>query len=145
MVFDTPDGIELYRLASLKARIRLEAQGLRSSAGRSTRALIAQELGLTPRTKPEEFLAKLQERIDAIKKKILRDRMVVEPRGTDWMVMSCDRSSLVMQNLDRVDCDAYFVFFYKAGVQGDAAPKIECNSQAEAMDKAEAWVTEIRE
>lgn len=144
-IFDGPDGIELYRLASIKARIRLESQGLKVGRGKSTRALVAAELGLNATDKHDLFIIRLNYRILALKKKILRERMVVEERGTDWMVMCCDRSSLVMQNLNRVDRDAYFVFFYKAGVQGDAVPKIETFDLAQAMDLAEAWVTEIRE
>jgi hypothetical protein len=143
VVFDTPEGIELYRLASCKARIKLEMTGLRAK-GRATKVMIAAELGLKPRDSAQKFLDELQRRIDALKAKILRDRLVVEERGSDWMVMSCDRSAFVMHNLEIVHEDIYKVFFYAAGKEGDAKEQIEFKSATEALDAAEDWVLEVR-
>jgi hypothetical protein len=143
LVFDTPDGIELYRLASFKGRIKLEAQGLRSK-GRSTRALIAGEMGLSPRASHQAFIDELTKRINVLKTKILKDRLVVEERGTDWMVMSCDRSALVMLDLHNVESDVYNVHYYLAAVEGEGKPTTRHESSAAALDAAEAWVLEVR-
>lgn len=60
-----PDQIAAFRLASLRARIKLEKLGMRHSAG-STRALIAAELGLKPRASHDTFIAELTRRIEAL-------------------------------------------------------------------------------
>jgi len=142
-VFDSPDGIALYRLAAMKARIGLEAKGMKARGG-STRAAIAAELGLKPRSGFDKFEAELQKRINELKTKIYRDRMVVEERGTDHMVMSCDRSALVMMNQEVTTHNQFKVFFYEAGKAGDAKPMVVLDDEAQALDTAEAWVTEIR-
>lgn len=142
-IFDTADGIALYRLASMKARIRLEKNGLKPS-GKSARVLMATELGLKARDSHDQFLAALQTRIDALKRKILKERLVVEERGTDFALMCCDRSALVMQDLNCTTQDAYMVFYYEAAVQGDARPRDKFFDLASAMDSAEAWLLEIR-
>lgn len=45
MVITEPNQIELYRLLTLRAGLRLELRGLKISKGRSCYAIIKQELG----------------------------------------------------------------------------------------------------
>jgi hypothetical protein len=141
-VFDTADGIALYRLAAMKAKIRLERDGIRT--GKSARVLMAAELGLKARDSYGVFLDALQVRIDALKKKILKERLVVEERGTDYALMCCDKSALVMQDLNCITHDAYMVFYYSANVQGDAKPREKFFDLAQAMDSAESWLLEVK-
>jgi hypothetical protein len=65
MTIDTPAGIEYYRLAVIKSRIKLESKGLKFR-GNSTRSLVAAELGLTPRTKPEKFIEVIELKMQKI-------------------------------------------------------------------------------
>lgn len=141
MVFNTPDGIELYRLASIKARIKLEAGGLKVSRGKSTRSQIAGELALSPRDPHERFLTALQARIDVLKEKIARDRMVVEEIGPDFKVTSLDRTAYLMIMEDN---NRWKVTYYQAEMVGQVKPVEIVDDQATAMDRAEAWVTEAR-
>lgn len=141
MVFNTPDGIELYRLASIKARLKLESNGLRASRGKSTRSMIAGELGLSPRAPFDRFLVAIQARIDVLKEKILRDRLVVDEIGPDFKVQSCDRSAYLMFMEDQ---QAWKVTYYAADKPGHAKPTEFIFDQARAMDLAEQWVLEVR-
>lgn len=145
LVFDTPDGIELFRLASLKGRIKLEAIGMRASGGgKSTRAAIAAELGLKPRSPHSAFLDELTKRINVLKAKILREQLIIDDRGDSWMVKSCDRSCLIMPDLEVTDRDVFKVFYYIEGVAGEAKPITVHESAPAGLDAAEAWVLEVR-
>lgn len=139
MVFNTPDGIELYRLASLKARIKLESNGLKVSRGPSARSILAGELGLTSRAPHERFLTLVQAKIDTLKAKILKDRMVVDEIGPDYKVMSCDRVAYVKLQEDQT----WQVSYYEGG-NLNTKPRSIIVDQAEAMDLAEQWVLEAR-
>lgn len=61
----TPAGIQYARLASLKAQLKLEAVGLKSSGG-AIRPRIAKEFGLSSRAKHSEFIRVIQEKMDAL-------------------------------------------------------------------------------
>lgn len=140
MVFNTPDGIELYRLAAIKARLKLESKGLRAR-GKATRSLVASELGLT-RTAPfERFLTALQARIDVLKEKIARQRLTIEEIGPDFKISSLDRTAYLMI---MIDDQSWKVNYYQAGQTGRAKPPEVVKDQASAMDLAEQWVTEAR-
>lgn len=65
-VVNTPEGIQFFRLAAAKARIKLEKHGMKSSRGPSTRVLMAKELGLSPRAPHDEYLAKIQKLMDEL-------------------------------------------------------------------------------
>lgn len=140
IVFKTPDGIELYRLASLRARLRLESNGLKTRL-RAARSILAPELGLSPRAPYNQFLTTLQARIDVLKEKIARDRMSIEEIGPDFKVSALDRTAyLTIQE----DLNRWKVSYYQAGIVGTAKPFEIVKDQATAMDRAEAWVTEAR-
>lgn len=145
MVFNTPDGIELYRLASLKARIKLESNGLKVSRGPSARAILAGELGLTSRAPHERFLTLVQAKIDTLKAKILKDRLVVDEIGPDFKVMSCDRVGYVMAREDDPENGIHWrVSFYEGGHHGTSKPEVLFKDLALALDAAEKWVLEVR-
>ena len=141
MVFNTPDGIELYRLASIKARLKLESNGLKVSRGKSTRSMIAGELALSPRAPFERFLTAIQARIDVLKEKIARERMVIEEIGTDFKVSSLDRTAYLMY---MEDLHCWRITYYLAEKIGYAKPSEMIFDQAQAMDAAERWVIEPR-
>lgn len=142
-VFDTPDGIELYRLASLKGRLKLESAGLRGRGG-ATRPMLAKELGLSPRDSFGLYFAELQKRIDALKAKILRSRMTIEEiDGGAFLVMSGDRSATVMVDVD--DVTGFRVTYQEAGVLDKVAKEPTFHECApSALDAAEDWVCEVR-
>lgn len=62
MTLDTPDKIMAFRLLSLRAQLKLESNGMKSSGG-AIRPRIAVEFGLSPRAKREDY-------IEAINKKL---------------------------------------------------------------------------
>lgn len=64
IVVDTPNAIAKYRLCAIRARIKMEAKGLKFRGG-STRTHVAAELGLKPRDTHQKFVDKLTEMIDA--------------------------------------------------------------------------------
>lgn len=66
IVIDKPNGISLFRLLSIRGRIKLEAMGLKGR-GASTKSLVAAEFGLKPRDKPEKFLAAIDTKIAEVK------------------------------------------------------------------------------
>lgn len=56
----------LLRLISLKYQLQLEAQGMRSSGG-AIRPRIAKEFGLSPRATHEEFITKVEAKIEEVR------------------------------------------------------------------------------
>ena len=70
-IADTPDKIRLFQLISAKHAIGLEAKGLRHSRFRcGVRGLWAKHYGMSPRSKPEAVIARLQEDINALHSKL---------------------------------------------------------------------------
>ena len=61
---NAPNQIALYRLSVLKAKLKMEKVGLKSSGG-ALRPQIAAEFGLKARDSYDTFIAELQRRIDA--------------------------------------------------------------------------------
>lgn len=59
------DGVAYARLASIKGRLKLESKGLRFR-GPSTRGIIADEFGLTPRTTYAKFIEVIQAKMDGM-------------------------------------------------------------------------------
>lgn len=64
-----PNGIELFRLISLKGAMGLEAKGIYMSRGVRLRPMWAEKLGLKPRDSYEKFLAAIEARIKATEEK----------------------------------------------------------------------------
>lgn len=64
VIFDTPDGIEYFRLSSAKGAIGLEAKGMKHSRGRSIKAAWQKQLGMKRGSTHEAVIAKLKERMD---------------------------------------------------------------------------------
>ena len=64
---DTPDGIAYFRLASLKAQLKIEKVGMKSRAG-ALRPRLAAEFGLKPRDTYDLFINTIQARMDEILK-----------------------------------------------------------------------------
>lgn len=62
----TPEGINAYRLASIRAALRLESVGMKTRGG-ALRPKIAKELGLRPRDSYATFIKELDTRIAASK------------------------------------------------------------------------------
>lgn len=62
MTLDTPDKIMAFRLLSLRAQLKLESKGMKSSGG-ALRPRLAAEFGLSQRAKREDY-------IEAINKKL---------------------------------------------------------------------------
>lgn len=71
-ILDTPDKIEAFRLASVRAQLRLESKGLKSSGG-ALRPRLAKQLGLNQRDSHERFIEVCTARIDALVAKIQAD------------------------------------------------------------------------
>jgi hypothetical protein len=65
MVITKPNEIQLFRLLTLRAGLRLEIRGLRVSKGRSCFAIIKQEFGLTGSR--EEVLEQFNEMLGTTK------------------------------------------------------------------------------
>jgi hypothetical protein len=55
-VVSTPSGIEYFRFASVKAQLKLEKVGLKSSGG-ALRPRLAKEFGLSPRAHHDAYIA----------------------------------------------------------------------------------------
>jgi hypothetical protein len=65
-VFQTPDEIEYFRLASLKAAVKLEAVGIKVRAGNAVTPQVRMQLGLKRRAPHAEVIALLQSKMDII-------------------------------------------------------------------------------
>lgn len=65
MVFDTPESIEYFRLASLKGRVKLEKVGMRGRGGQVT-PIMRKEFGLKARASHDEVIAAIQKRMDEL-------------------------------------------------------------------------------
>lgn len=63
VVIDTPEGIAYYRLAAMKARVKVEKVGLRFK-GPSTTALMRKEFGLSPRAPHDKVIAAIQTKME---------------------------------------------------------------------------------
>lgn len=59
-VLNTPEQIALFRIAALRAAVKLEMLGLRRSRGRSATAIARDELGLRKSAQRTEVLAALE-------------------------------------------------------------------------------------
>ena len=70
-VFNTPDGIEYFRLAPPKSQVRLESLGMKSSGG-ALRPRIAAEFGLKPRVPHAAYIQAIEARM-----KVLLDKRAV--------------------------------------------------------------------
>ena len=62
MLFDTPDRVGYFRLASLKGMLKLEKAGLKTRGG-AIRPRIAGELGLKARDPHDKFIAEIERRM----------------------------------------------------------------------------------
>lgn len=62
---NTPDGISYFRLASLKAQLKMEKVGLKGSGG-AIRPRVAKEFGLKPRDSHDKFIAAVQAEMDKL-------------------------------------------------------------------------------
>jgi hypothetical protein len=60
----TGQGVNVFRWASVKAQLKLEQLGMRSSGG-PLRPRLAQELGLKPRDSHDKYIAAVQAKLDA--------------------------------------------------------------------------------
>lgn len=70
-VYDTPDKIRLFQLISAKHAIGLEAKGMRHSRFRQgVRGLWAKHYGMPPKSHPEAVIARIQEEINELDRKI---------------------------------------------------------------------------
>ena len=58
----TGEGIDLFRLLSLKYQLKLESVGLKSSGG-AIRPRIAKEFGLSPRAPHSAYIEKIEQEI----------------------------------------------------------------------------------
>ena len=67
-VIDDADGIELFRLLSVRKMIEIEGRGLRFKGG-SVKARIARQLGLPARAKREVVLTAISDRIEELNKR----------------------------------------------------------------------------
>jgi len=80
IIADTPDKIRLFQLITVKHSIGLEAKGLRHSRFRcGLRGLWAKHYGMSPRSKPEAVIARVQQDIDALVTKIDHDNQMELP------------------------------------------------------------------
>lgn len=77
LVASTPNEIAIWRLASLRGKIGLEAKGMKCR-GRSTRSRIAEEFGLKSRDPHEKFIAAINEKIESLRHEINKSRSVEE-------------------------------------------------------------------
>ena len=59
------DEVSYFRLASLKAQLKLEKIGLKSSGG-AIRPRVATEFGLKPRDHHDKYIAAIQAQMDAM-------------------------------------------------------------------------------
>lgn len=59
-VINTPDGIRAFQLLQWKYAIKLESKGIKV-ARRSVRAHACRHLGLPPRSKPDNVIARIDE------------------------------------------------------------------------------------
>lgn len=141
-IFKTESGNELIRLATIKAKLKLEQDGIKLNE----RANVAKFLGLSPREPIDKFLRAVQDKIDAIKRQIYQEVMIVEERGDgEILVKSCDRSALVLIHQEKNDRLMSFVFYYDdKNRSSDAKPKTEHLDEASAFDAAQEWVLELR-
>ena len=67
MTIVTGEGVDLFRLLSLKYQLKLESVGLKSSGG-AIRPRIAKEFGLSPRAPHSAYIDKIRDKIEEIKK-----------------------------------------------------------------------------
>ena len=61
-VIATGASIEMYRLSSVRAQLRMEAAGMKARGG-ALRPRLAKEFGLSPRAPHLEYIAKIEERL----------------------------------------------------------------------------------
>lgn len=64
MVFDTPEGIEYFRLASLKGMVKMEKVGMKGRVNATAAA--RKQLGLKARAPHDEVIAAIQARMDEL-------------------------------------------------------------------------------
>lgn len=75
IVCDTPDAIEHFRLSSIKAQLKMEKMGLKSSGG-PLRPRLAAQLGLSPRAKHDKYIEVVQAKMDALVAKAAQESAV---------------------------------------------------------------------
>jgi hypothetical protein len=63
-VLNTPEQIALYRLAALRAAVKLEIRGLKASRGRRATVIAREILGLPKSTRKAEVLAAIEETLE---------------------------------------------------------------------------------
>ena len=66
MTIVTGEGVDLFRLLSLKYQLKLESKGIKSSGG-AIRPRIAKEFGLSPRAPHSAYIDKIRHKIEEIK------------------------------------------------------------------------------
>ena len=140
LLMKTPNGIKLFRLASIKSRIKLEATGIKFSGG-STRSKVAAEFGLKPRDSHEKFINKIQEQIDSTKLAILKENLVIDNVTPDLVrVIALDRAALITR-----EPEGWWVSFASTvkAEQGQREKELTHNAD-DALAAAKSWVLEVR-
>lgn len=66
---NTPDGVEYFRLASLKQQLKLENLGMKSRGG-AIRPRIAKEFGLNPLASYASYIDIVEQRMEALRAKL---------------------------------------------------------------------------
>lgn len=69
---NTPDGVEYFRLASLKQQLKLESHGMKSRGG-AIRPRISAEFGLSPRATHASYIEIIEKRMEALRGKLQGD------------------------------------------------------------------------
>lgn len=69
MILTTPDQISAFRLLSVRAQLKMEKVGLKSSGG-AIRPRIAVEFGLSPRASYDAYVDAINKKLDELKEKI---------------------------------------------------------------------------
>lgn len=143
VILKTPSGIKLYRLASIKGRIKLEKEGLKFRV--NTRSQVAREFGLKPRDSHDKFLEKIQTQIDAVKADILKESLILDNVSPDiTRVISCDRAAIISQEFSAMDKTWRVMFDTTTAADRTKRPPEFHDSADDALAAAKSWVLEVR-
>ena len=66
MMLNTPEQIMAFRLLSLRAQLKLEMCGMKSSGG-AIRPRVAKEFGLSPRAKRQDYIDAINNKLKELK------------------------------------------------------------------------------
>jgi hypothetical protein len=133
-----PLGAELYRLTSIKVRLKLEAE--RANGLSLTRKKYASELALSKTAPHSAFMAAIQKKIDFVKRAIYKEHLVSEDIADCTRVIALDRSAFIIPDADR-----FLVTYYSADNLNDKAHAPTAHSSKDgALESAKAWVLAAR-